>query len=136
MTAGRSSRSATSTSDSEGSAPSNGASLEVGAGSITALIGPNGAGKTTLFNVVTGFYPGDRGSVLLRGRQVFRNPPHRIANLGMVRTFQITKALAAMPVLDNMMLAAPDQPGEKLRNYALPATERIRREREVRDSGP
>ncbi len=111
----------------------NGASLEIAGGSITALIGPNGAGKTTLFNVVTGFYPGDRGSVLLRGTQVFRNSPHHIASLGMVRTFQITKALAAMPVLDNMMLAAPDQPGEKLRNYALRPRSAFRREREVRD---
>ncbi len=94
-----------------------GASFDVAEGSITALIGPNGAGKTTLFNVVTGFYRGDRGSVTLQGRQVFRDAPHRIANLGMVRTFQITKALGAMPVIDNMMLAAPDQPGEKLRGY-------------------
>ena len=111
----------------------NGATLDVRQGSITALIGPNGAGKTTLFNVVTGFYPGDRGSVLLRGRQVFRSPPHRIAELGMVRTFQITKALAAMPVIDNMMLAAPRQPGEKLRNVVFrPAASRAR-EREVRE---
>jgi neutral amino acid transport system ATP-binding protein len=109
-----------------------GADLDVGERSITALIGPNGAGKTTLFNVVTGFYPGDRGSVVLQGRQVFRTPPHRIAALGMVRTFQITKALSRMPVLDNMTLAAPDQPGEKLRNYVLRPGSAIRREREVR----
>jgi neutral amino acid transport system ATP-binding protein len=109
-----------------------GASLDVTGSSITALIGPNGAGKTTLFNVVTGFYPGDRGSVLFHGRQVFRNPPHRIANLGMVRTFQITKALERMPVIDNMTLAAPDQPGEKLRNYVIRPGSAIQREREVR----
>jgi branched-chain amino acid transport system ATP-binding protein len=110
-----------------------GADLDVGERSITALIGPNGAGKTTLFNVVTGFYPGDRGSVVLQGRQVFRSPPHRIATLGMVRTFQITKALSRMPVLDNMTLAAPNQPGEKLRNYVLRPGSAIRREREVRE---
>jgi neutral amino acid transport system ATP-binding protein len=109
-----------------------GASFEVADGSITALIGPNGAGKTTLFNVVTGFYPGDRGSVVLRGSQVFRKAPHRIANLGMVRTFQITKALAAMPVIDNMMLAGPDQPGEKLRNVLFRPRKSRRREREIR----
>ena len=96
-----------------------GASLDVKEGSITALIGPNGAGKTTLFNVITGFYPGERGSVVFSGRQIFRRPPHYIARLGMVRTFQITKALARMPVIDNMMLAAPDQPGEKLRNVVF-----------------
>ncbi len=110
-----------------------GASFEVADGSITALIGPNGAGKTTLFNVVTGFYPGDRGSVVLQGRQVFRQPPHRIARLGMVRTFQITKALARMPVIDNMTLAAPDQPGERLRNVVLRPAATRRREREVRE---
>ncbi len=109
-----------------------GASFDIAEGSITALIGPNGAGKTTLFNVVTGFYHGERGSVLFEGRQVFGSPPHRIAGLGMVRTFQITKALARMPVLDNMMLAAQDQPGEKLRNYLIRPRSAFRREREVR----
>ena len=111
----------------------NSATLDVAEQSITALIGPNGAGKTTLFNVVTGFYAGDRGSVTLEGRQIFRNPPHRIANLGMVRTFQITKALAAMPVIDNMTLAAPDQPGEKLRNVVFRRGASRRREQEVRE---
>lgn len=96
-----------------------GASFEVPEGSVTALIGPNGAGKTTLFNVITGFYKGDRGSVRFSGQQVFRSPPHRIARLGMVRTFQITKALSAMPVIDNMTLAAPDQAGERLRNVVF-----------------
>ena len=94
----------------------NGATFDVSSASITALIGPNGAGKTTLFNVVTGFYRGDRGSVCFDGEQVFSRPPYELANKGMVRTFQITKALAAMPVIDNMTLAAPRQPGEQLRN--------------------
>ena len=96
-----------------------GASFEVPSSSITALIGPNGAGKTTLFNVVTGFYRGDRGSVRFDGNDVFRDPPYAIAQRGMVRTFQITKALAAMPVIDNMMLAAPDQPGERFLNLII-----------------
>jgi branched-chain amino acid transport system ATP-binding protein len=93
-----------------------GATMQVREGKITALIGPNGAGKTTLFNVLTGFYKGDRGSVRFDGTEVLGESPHRIARRGMVRTFQITKALAAMPVIDNMMLAAPNQPGEQLRN--------------------
>jgi neutral amino acid transport system ATP-binding protein len=109
-----------------------GATMKVRERAITALIGPNGAGKTTLFNVVTGFYPGDRGSVTFDGRQVFGQAPYEIARKGMVRTFQITKALAAMPVIDNMMLAAPDQPGERFRNLVLrPGTVR-KREVEVR----
>jgi branched-chain amino acid transport system ATP-binding protein len=110
-----------------------GASFDVARGSITALIGPNGAGKTTLFNVVTGFYRGRSGSVIFDGEQVFRAAPHRIAQRGMVRTFQITKALSRMPVIDNMMLAAPDQPGERLFNNLLRRGASRRREREVRE---
>ena len=94
----------------------NGATMDVRQGSITALIGPNGAGKTTLFNVLTGFYRPDRGSIVFDGQQIAGKAPYRVARLGMVRTFQITKALAAMPVIDNMTLAAPDQPGEHLWN--------------------
>ena len=110
-----------------------GASLGVREGSITALIGPNGAGKTTLFNVITGFYRPDGGSASFDGRRVLGRPPYVIARLGMVRTFQITKALAGMPVIDNMMLGAPDQPGERLLNVvARPAAWR-RRENEVRE---
>jgi neutral amino acid transport system ATP-binding protein len=109
-----------------------GATMSVREGVITALIGPNGAGKTTLFNVLTGFYRGDRGSVAFDGHAILGKAPYEIARRGMVRTFQITKALAAMPVIDNMMLAAPDQPGERLRDvYFRPGAVRAR-EREVR----
>jgi neutral amino acid transport system ATP-binding protein len=108
-----------------------GATMKVRQGAITALIGPNGAGKTTLFNVVTGFYRGDRGSVTFDGRQVFGDAPYEIARKGMVRTFQITKALAAMPVIDNMKLAAPDQPGERFRNLILRPGVVRKREEEV-----
>ena len=111
----------------------NGTSFQVARGSITALIGPNGAGKTTLFNVVTGFYRGDRGSVRFDGQQVFRDPPYEIARKGMVRTFQITKALAAMPVIDNMTLAAPGQPGERLRNVILQPRAVRSRDREANE---
>jgi branched-chain amino acid transport system ATP-binding protein len=109
------------------------ASFEVAEGSITALIGPNGAGKTTLFNVITGFHRGDGGSVRFAGDEVLGRPAYAIARRGMVRTFQITKALAAMPVIDNMMLAAPDQPGERFGNLILRPRAVRAREREVRD---
>jgi neutral amino acid transport system ATP-binding protein len=109
------------------------ASLSVREGSITALIGPNGAGKTTFFNVVTGFYRPDGGAATFQGRPILGRPPHRIAQLGMVRTFQITKALARMPVIDNMLLAAPDQPGEHLLGLLLRPGASRRREREIRD---
>jgi len=110
----------------------NGTTFDVREGSVTALIGPNGAGKTTLFNVITGFYRGERGSVRFRGHEVLRRPPYTIARLGMVRTFQITKALARMPVVDNMMLAAPEQPGERLVNLIVRPGAARRRERDVR----
>jgi neutral amino acid transport system ATP-binding protein len=109
-----------------------GASLQVREGSITALIGPNGAGKTTFFNVITGFYDPDGGAASFQGASILGRPPYAVARLGMVRTFQITKALARMPVIDNMMLAAPDQPGERLLGLiARPGASR-RREQEVR----
>jgi neutral amino acid transport system ATP-binding protein len=108
-----------------------GASLDIREGSITALIGPNGAGKTTFFNVVTGFYRSDGGTARFAGQAILGQPPYAIARQGMVRTFQITKALARMPVIDNMMLAAPDQPGERLWNLFLHAGEVRRREAEV-----
>jgi neutral amino acid transport system ATP-binding protein len=110
-----------------------GAEFSVDAGSVTALIGPNGAGKTTLFNVVTGFAPPDRGSVRFDGEEVAQLPAYAIARRGMVRTFQLTRALAAMPVLDNMMLAAPEQPGERLRNVLLRPRAVRAREREVQE---
>jgi neutral amino acid transport system ATP-binding protein len=110
-----------------------GARFEIARGSITALIGPNGAGKTTLFNVLTGFYRGDGGSVLFESRPILGKSPHAIARLGLVRTFQITKVLAAMPVLDNMMLAAPDQPGERIASIVLRPRASTLRERAVRE---
>jgi len=109
----------------------NGASFSVPRGSITALIGPNGAGKTTLFNIITGFYKGDAGEIRYEGRSIFGVRPYRIADHGMVRTFQITKALAAMPVIDNMMLAAPQQPGENLVGLITRRRANSRREAEV-----
>ena len=117
----RSSRPRAWSSASAASAPSNGGDdARSQEGSITALIGPNGAGKTTFFNLITGFYRPDGGAATLRRR---RDPAAgrrtRSPGAGMVRTFQITKALAAMPVIDNMMLAAPDQPGEQLRNVVF-----------------
>lgn len=96
--------------------------------SITALIGPNGAGKSTLFNLVTGFERPDRGDVVFAGRSVFRRTPHALARQGVVRTFQLTKALSVMSVLDNMLLANAHNPGERLLLAAIrPAWRRAER---------
>jgi branched-chain amino acid transport system ATP-binding protein len=109
-----------------------GAGFDVAEGSIAALIGPNGAGKTTLFNAITGFQRVESGSARLGGDEILRLPAYAIARRGMVRTFQITRALAAMPVIDNMMLAASGQPGERFRNLILRPGAVRRRERQVR----
>ena len=93
--------------------------LEIQRNSITALIGPNGAGKTTLFNVLTGFDHADGGRWSFDGTEVAGWPAYRVARRGMVRTFQLTKALAGMTVLDNMMLGATGQAGERLTNAPL-----------------
>lgn len=94
--------------------------LEVQRGSITALIGPNGAGKTTLFNLITGFDRADSGRWSFDGRDVSSLSAHRSARSGMVRTFQLTKALGRMTVLENMLVGARDQLGERARAGLLP----------------
>lgn len=88
--------------------------LEVQRGTITALIGPNGAGKTTLFNLVSGFDRADGGEWSFEGQPLAGRPPHRIARRGLVRTFQLTRTPARLTVLENMLLAATEQRGERL----------------------
>jgi neutral amino acid transport system ATP-binding protein len=95
--------------------------LEVQRGAITALIGPNGAGKTTFFNLLTGFDAPDEGSWSFEGRQLSGVPAFKVARMGMVRTFQLTKALAKMTVLDNMRLGATDQRGENFFRALIPS---------------
>lgn len=87
--------------------------IEVQRGSITALIGPNGAGKTTLFNLLTGFDSPDGGEWSFDGRSMAKIVAHKTAAMGMVRTFQLTKSLTKMTVIENMKLGATHQVGEK-----------------------
>jgi branched-chain amino acid transport system ATP-binding protein len=87
--------------------------LEFQRGWITGLIGPNGAGKTTLFNLITGFDRPNTGRWTFNGTPLSRLAPHEVARRGVVRTFQLTKALAKLTVLDNMRLGAPHQTGER-----------------------
>lgn len=94
--------------------------LEVQRGVITALIGPNGAGKTTFFNLLTNFDQPDAGTRVFEGRDLSGIPAHKVANLGMVRTFQLTKSLSRMTVIDNMRLGATSQQGERLGKALLP----------------
>ena len=94
--------------------------LEIPKNAITALIGPNGAGKTTLFNLLTGFDTPDTGSWSLMGTSLSGVPSFKVAKLGQVRTFQLTKALGLLTVLENMKLGAKDQKGESLLNALIP----------------
>ncbi|MFA9443773.1 ABC transporter ATP-binding protein [Egicoccus sp. AB-alg6-2] len=96
--------------------------LELQRGAITSLIGPNGAGKTTFFNLMTGFDRPNEGSWNFDGHDLSKVPAHRVANYGMVRTFQLTKALTRLTVLENMKLGATDQRGEKFLASLWPGT--------------
>ncbi|WP_159501869.1 ABC transporter ATP-binding protein [Microbacterium sp. 18062] len=117
--------------------------LEVQRGAITALIGPNGAGKTTFFNLITGFDkptsakrliggpPADKSARWsFDGSTLGNTAASKVARNGMVRTFQLTKALSRMTVLDNMLLGARDQPGENMLVALIPPLWR-KREKEV-----
>ncbi|SDM38380.1 branched-chain amino acid transport system ATP-binding protein [Geodermatophilus siccatus] len=96
--------------------------LEVQRGGITGLIGPNGAGKTTLFNLLTGFDQPNTGSWSFDGRPLGKLAPHQVARLGVVRTFQLTKALSRLTVLQNMLLGAQGQKGESFLRALVPGT--------------
>jgi branched-chain amino acid transport system ATP-binding protein len=96
--------------------------LEVQRGVITALIGPNGAGKSTFFNLLTGFDEPDRGRWVFDGQDVTGRAGHALARAGMVRTFQLTKSLSRLAVIENMKLGAQGQRGERFWSSLLPAT--------------
>ena len=96
------------------------AHVEIQRGAITALIGPNGAGKTTLFNLLTGFDKPDTGVWTFNQHKVAGTSPYKLARMGMVRTFQLTKALSRMTVMDNMRLGASGQLGERFFPSLLP----------------
>jgi ABC-type branched-subunit amino acid transport system ATPase component/ABC-type branched-subunit amino acid transport system permease subunit len=108
-----------------------GASLEVAAGSITAIVGPNGSGKTTLLNVVTGFYPIDNGSITLDGRSIAGRSATALARSGVRRTFQTPKLLPTLSVLENVMLGDYSSEKTSLPSLAVgtPSARRERRER-------
>jgi len=95
--------------------------FEVQRNTITALIGPNGAGKTTFFNLLTGFDRPSSGKWTYNGQELAGVAPHRVALGGMVRTFQLTKALSRLTVIENMRLGATQQTGERFLQALVPA---------------
>ncbi|MEM7059834.1 MAG: ABC transporter ATP-binding protein [Pseudomonadota bacterium] len=105
------------------------ASFTIAEGSITGLIGPNGAGKTTTFNMVAGAMKPTSGRISFEGRDITGMAPHQLYALGLLRTFQIPKEFAKLTVLENLMAAAPDQPGEEIfLNWISPGSVRAREE--------
>ncbi len=88
--------------------------LEIPRHKITALIGPNGAGKTTLFNLLTGFDTPNSGKWQFEGQSIAGVSSYKVARMGMVRTFQLTKVMGKLTVMENMRLGASKQPGESL----------------------
>ena len=95
-----------------------GASLAVRDRSLHALIGPNGAGKTTVFNLITGMFAPDRGSVLLAGRAIAGLPPYRIAAAGLGRSFQITNLFPRVSIAENLRLAVQARDASHFNGWA------------------
>ena len=84
----------------------NAVSLRIEVGTLHSIIGPNGAGKTTLFNLLTGTFPPSSGRIVFDGNDITGTPAHRIAHLGLARSFQRTNVFPAFSLLDNVWLAA------------------------------
>ena len=108
-----------------------GASLAVEHGELVGIIGPNGAGKTTLFNCLSGVLESDGGRVYFDGQDITDVEPHLLARRGMVRTFQQTRELSTMSVGENMLLPAPDHPGERAHHALLRTDASAEREAEA-----
>jgi branched-chain amino acid transport system ATP-binding protein len=92
---------------------------QIEAGRITALIGPNGAGKTTVFNVITGLYPATSGSIRFRDKNITGCAPHRIASLGISRTFQNIRVFPNMTVFENVMVGIHTRSSREFLSTAL-----------------
>jgi branched-chain amino acid transport system ATP-binding protein len=111
----------------------NDVSFTVQAGSIKSVIGPNGAGKTTLFNLISGMLPCDSGSVLQNGREITGFQPHRIAELGLSRTFQTTTLFSRMTVLENVMVGRHTRTRAGFLSGVLSLPWTWKEEREIRE---
>ncbi len=105
-------------------------SLTLSSGRITGLIGPNGCGKTTIFNLVTGFLNADSGRVYVRGKEITGRAPYKLVNDGLVRSWQDIRVFKDMTLLDNVLVARPNQSGEKILSLFFSPWQVAREERE------
>jgi len=108
----------------------NGVSVSVKKRTLTMIIGPNGSGKTTLINVISGVYKPDEGKVEYNGLDITGKPPHEIYKMGIVRTFQIPLLFTNLTVLENLLIAARVNEGERFLN-AIFKTKWLKREEEL-----
>ncbi|HEY2543776.1 MAG TPA: ABC transporter ATP-binding protein [Gaiellaceae bacterium] len=97
----------------------NGATFDVPEGQLTALIGPNGAGKTTVVNILSGAMTCDSGRAFIGETEITNRPSYKIARLGLLRTFQLSRELGELTVLENLLVSPADQAGESLVNVLL-----------------
>jgi branched-chain amino acid transport system ATP-binding protein len=110
-----------------------GLDLAVNQGEVVSLIGPNGAGKTTVFNLITGVYRPDEGSIRLDGRELVGLAPHRVADAGIARTFQSLRLFLNMSVQENVTAVTYGRTRARLWQSVLRTPRMRREEREVRE---
>jgi branched-chain amino acid transport system ATP-binding protein len=103
-----------------------GCSFDVAEGAITALIAPNGAGKTTMFNMVNGLHKADAGAIYFKGNNILGLQPHRITHGGISRTFQISRLLGDLTVLENLVVQSPRAGFADIVRQSVPRHERER----------
>lgn len=107
--------------------------LSLNANEVTGLIGPNGSGKTTLFNLISGMYKPDKGSIIFNGVDITGLKPHKIYRMGIVRSFQFPKVFYRMSLLDNLIFAAPNQIGDNPVVSIVERMKMIKQEKELRE---
>lgn len=108
----------------------NGATIKVNEKAITMVIGPNGSGKTTLINVISGIYRPDKGKIIFNNLDITGWPPHKVYEIGIVRTFQIPRLFWKLTVLENLLVAARNHVGESI-SKALLRRKWLKREEEL-----
>ena len=108
--------------------------LEVNPGEIVGLIGPNGAGKTTAFNLVTSVLPCDSGRVVFKDQDITGQPTERIAELGLIRTFQVPQLFEGISVIENLLVAVPAHSGERFWNVWMRPNQVHREEEAAEDA--